>query len=328
MDYGEFDAADLAADTSFRAWVLRKDMEATAFWTNWLTTHPDKGQVVQEAKNLVLALRFQTNEVSESEMAAVKYQIDLLLNEAEVTTMHRLPHRRLRYALVAAAATVLLLIGGWYYLASSAPGKILVQTGFGETKSLRLPDGSLVQLNANSSVTYPRVWSKEKVRTVALTGEAYFNVSKAPAGLHPKFRVQMPGVAIEVKGTAFNVYSRHHQVKVLLEEGKIVVNDSLHMLPGDIMFFAPGVHRRLQADPSQLTAWKQHRLVFRDEPLISIAQQLEDTYGYHIQFGKKRMENLLFTGAGPADDPALLLSAIATVHQLTMKQKHSLIIFE
>lgn len=329
MNYGEYDAADLAADASFQAWVLH-DMDTVDFWARWQSVHPEKEPVLQDARAMVLALRFRTNEVSTEEMNAVKYQIDTLLNDAAIKKNNGQPRRRGLYALGAAlaAASVMLIAVIWYHSGSDTSEKIMVQTGFGEIKTVQLPDGSMVQLNANSSISYPAKWEQDKVRTVVLNGEAYFNVAKSPAGLHPKFRVLMPQVTIEVKGTAFNVYNRHHNIKVLLEEGKIVVNDSLRMQPGDMMLFTPGAHQRLVADAAQLTAWKQHRLVYREESLINVAQQLEDIYGYHIQFSTKRMEGLLFTGSGPAADPAILLKAMATVHQLKMTQHNSVIIFE
>ena len=329
MNYGEYDAADFAADASFQAWVLH-DTDTVSFWADWQSAHPEKERVLQAARAMVLALRFRTNEISMEEMNAVKFQIDTLLNDAAVKKNNGQPRSRGLYFLAAAlaAACVILIAVIWYHSGNDAPEKIMVQTGFGEIKTVQLPDGSIVQLNANSSLVYPAKWQQDKVRTVVLNGEAYFNVAKSPAGLHPKFRVLMPQVTIEVKGTAFNVYNRHHNIQVLLEEGNIVVNDSLHMQPGDMMLFTPGTHQRLLADAAQLTAWKQHRLVYREESLIHVAQQLEDIYGYHIQFRDKRMEGLLFTGSGPAADPAILLKAMATVHQLKMKQENSVIIFE
>lgn len=327
MNYSQFEAADFAGDASFRAWVL--EGTNAAFWESWIPAHPEKEAALQDARALVLALRFRTNEISREEMDAVKGRIDQLLDEPVIKKNNERPRRQWYYAMAAAAAALLLFAGIRYISREEAPiENMMVQTGFGETKTVQLPDGSVVQLNANSSISYPRKWTKENIRTVTLNGEAYFNVSKSPAGLHPKFRVLMPQVTIEVKGTAFNVYHRHEQVKVLLEEGKIVVNDSLDMKPGDMMYFKPGEHHRLQADPAMLTAWKQHRLLFRNTPLINIAQQLEDIYGYRIQFRNKQTEGLLFTGSGPADNPAMLLKAMATVHQLKMKQNNSVIIFE
>lgn len=326
MDYNVYDAADFAADVSFREWVLEGGTDQ-AFWESWQAAHPEKEALLQEARAMVLALRFRTSEVRPHEMEDIKQQIDQLLDES-VKKNNGLWIRRIGYAVSAAAAVLLMFVAVWYYREDRNPEKIFVHTGFGETKTIRLPDGSVVQLNANSAVSYPAQWTKEQVRTVSLEGEAYFNVSKAPAGLHPKFRVLLPDVTIEVKGTAFNVYNRRHTINVLLEEGKIVVNDSLKMAPGDMMQFRGRSPQRLHEDPALLTAWKQRRLVFNNTSLSEIAQQLEDLYGYRIQFRDKRMESLLFTGAAPAGNPGILLQAVATVHQLKMKQNNSVIIFE
>ncbi|NLU93406.1 FecR family protein [Chitinophaga sp. Ak27] len=326
MDYNVYGAADFAADVSFREWVLEGNADQ-AFWESWRAAHPEKEALLQEARVMVLALRFRTNEVCPHEMEDIKQQIDQLLDES-VKKNNGLWIRRIGYAVSAVAAVLIPFIAVWYYQGNHIPEKVYVHTGFGETKTIHLPDGSVVQLNANSAVSYPAQWMKEEVRTVSLEGEAYFNVSKAPAGLHPKFRVLLPDVTIEVKGTAFNVYNRRHTVNVLLEEGKIVVNDSLKMLPGDMMQFRGRSPQRLHADPVQLTAWKQHRLVFSNTSLSEVVQQLEDLYGYRIQFRDKRMESLLFTGSAPASDPGILLQAVATVHQLKMKQHNSVIIFE
>ncbi|RFS21928.1 DUF4974 domain-containing protein [Chitinophaga silvatica] len=329
MNYGDYDAADFAADASFRAWVLEDRSVVARFWENWLAANPDKEGIVMEARALVQALQFQTNEATVEEMAIIKFQIDQLLNEN--VAKKNSGYLRSRWFYAAAASTALLILaGGWYFRKQSTQAIeiAIVQTKFGETKIVKLPDGSTVQLNANSSLSYPKKWTRENVRTVMLDGEAYFNVTKSPAQLHPKFRVQMPQATIEVKGTAFNVYNRHEEVKVLLEEGKIVLNDSLDMQPGDMMRIANGQHQRIHENPMQLTAWKEHRLVYTDLALSKIAQDLKDIYGYQIKFGNKKLEGLLFTGSCSTDDPMLLLSAIATVHQLKMKKNDLMILFE
>lgn len=328
MNYGEYDAADLAVDPSFRAWVLEERADVARFWEKWLATHPEKEYVVQEARMIVQSLQFKTDEVTVDEMASIKAQIDLLLDDTTVKKNNGYLRSRWFYAAAAATAALLIVGGSWFFRKPVSPLLATVKTKFGETKIVQLPDGSVVQLNANSTLSYPVEWKKENIRMVTLEGEAYFNVKKSPPQLHPKFRVQMPDAVIEVKGTSFNVYNRHEIIKVLLEEGKIVLNDSLDMQPGDMMSIAAGKHQRIHEDPSQLTAWKQHRLVYKDFPLSRIAQDLKDLYGYQIRFGSKKTEGLLFTGSSSADDPMLLLTAIATVHQLKMKKNDSMILFE
>ncbi|RZM04132.1 MAG: hypothetical protein EOO88_56140, partial [Pedobacter sp.] len=77
-----------------------------------------------------------------------------------------------------------------------------LSTDNGETYQLRLPDGSLVALNATSSLEYPANFNGKKERRVKLTGEGYFEVAKDKA--HP-FIVKTAEQEVEVLGTHFNV---------------------------------------------------------------------------------------------------------------------------
>lgn len=70
------------------------------------------------------------------------------------------------------------------------------------TAKVQLPDGSIVMLNSNSTLTYPTQFS-DKQREVNLLGEAYFEVTK---DTKRPFVVTTPYQAnIKVYGTQFNV---------------------------------------------------------------------------------------------------------------------------
>ena len=58
MNYGEYDAADFAADASFRAWVLH-GRDAGGFWASWQSAHPEKDALLYDARAIVLALQFR-----------------------------------------------------------------------------------------------------------------------------------------------------------------------------------------------------------------------------------------------------------------------------
>src|SRR5690606_19908053 len=66
---------------------------------------------------------------------------------------------------------------------------------------LILPDGSMVWLNAASSITYPTAFTGSQ-RTVEITGEAYFEVKHYE---NKKFTVSSNQTTTEVLGTHFNV---------------------------------------------------------------------------------------------------------------------------
>ncbi|HWV69717.1 hypothetical protein, partial [Chitinophaga sp.] len=119
MNYSQFEAADFAGDASFRAWVL--EGANAVFWEGWILMHPEKEAALQDARALVLALRFRTNEISREEMDTVKGRIDQLLDEPVIKKNNERPRRQWYYAMAAAAAALLLFAGIRYISLEEAP---------------------------------------------------------------------------------------------------------------------------------------------------------------------------------------------------------------
>ena len=100
---------------------------------------------------------------------------------------------------------------------------------------MKLPDGSIVWLNADSKLSYSESFSR-KNRNVRLEGEGYFEVEH---GEHP-FVIQTDSAQIKVLGTKFNVknYGDENYIKVSLLEGSIVllcINQEFIMKPNQTM---------------------------------------------------------------------------------------------
>ena len=118
---------------------------------------------------------------------------------------------------------------GYLLLTQAADEEHLVEVKASQGSVIRyeLPDGSVVWLNAGSSLSHPAHFI-HKERRVTLHGEAYFEVQ---ADKDSPFYVQTSrGVEVYVYGTRFNVstYEDDSQVSTLLEEGHLCVN-----LPND-----------------------------------------------------------------------------------------------
>ena len=89
-----------------------------------------------------------------------------------------LPARRWQ-PVVAAAVFLLIAWGGWW--ATQTPwNAVRYATDYGETKTVTLPDGSRVILNAHSRLRFSDDWDEPLTREVWLEGEALFKVSKVP----------------------------------------------------------------------------------------------------------------------------------------------------
>src|SRR5579872_616700 len=124
---------------------------------------------------------------------------------------------RLTRVLVVAASLTAIAFGIWWIGARTGHLQYSeIRTGYGEIKSVLLPDSSVVTLNANSTMRIPEQWTEASGRQVWLEGEAYFQVQKKPATAE-KFVVHTKEVDVEVLGTKFNVNARRERAVVSLE---------------------------------------------------------------------------------------------------------------
>jgi transmembrane sensor len=120
-----------------------------------------------------------------------------------------------------AALLTLSVLGVWGFMNLQRSDNELF---FTETRSTiepwtqRLPDGSIVRLNANTKVEVS--FTPEYRRVKLLQGEAHFTVAKDSGR---PFRVFANDVRVQAVGTAFNVRLLKHEVDVLVTEGTVEV---------------------------------------------------------------------------------------------------------
>ncbi|KAF0866721.1 FecR family protein [Pseudomonas sp. LD120] len=108
-------------------------------------------------------------------------------------------------------------------------------------RSVTLADGSLVQLNLGSVLTYSNY--KDQRRVTLNKGEAFFKVSHD--SLHP-FVVKAAQGQVKVTGTQFNVWMYEDQVRVTLLQGSVLVSSNT-ALPGSGLRLEPGMQARYKA---------------------------------------------------------------------------------
>jgi ferric-dicitrate binding protein FerR (iron transport regulator) len=166
-----------------------------------------------------------------------------------------------------------------------------IQTPRGGKYQLVLSDGTVVWLNAASSLRFPVTFSN-KERLVELKGEAYFEVKK---GERP-FRVSLQNSSqIEVKGTAFNVnaYYDEEMMKATLIEGKINF-----MNLGKTQALVPGQQIRLtyeqpekpvveDVDVEKEIAWKNDLFIFKGMDVRSIMREISRWYDIDVVYKGK-----------------------------------------
>lgn len=157
----------------------------------------------------------------------------------------------------------------------------------GRQFQLTLPDGTLVWLNASSSIRFPTQFAG-KERSVSVTGEAYFEVvrnEKMP------FRVLISDQAqVEVLGTHFNVNAFENEdiIKTTLLEGSIRTfankgaQEKLVLQPGEQAQIGKGSIKKVKANPGQVVAWKNGVFDFNDIAFDAAMRQLERWYDIEV----------------------------------------------
>ena len=184
-----------------------------------------------------------------------------------------------------------------------------------------LPDGTEVELNQNSSLTY-YVKKLKRKRCAYLVGEAYFDVK------HDKskpFIVYADGIQITVTGTSFNVNSGGNSIEISLVEGSISVNycdtaKTFNLKAGESLLVNKKtrvIEFESQMDVNNLT-WKTNELIFKNSSLNDVLSRLEKIYNISFSYNSSAIESLKFDGRLSTEDLDVILSTIEITFNLTI----------
>lgn len=171
----------------------------------------------------------------------------------------------------------------------------------GSRSSLMLPDGTEVNLNSGSKLSYSANFSREN-RMVSLSGEAYFQV-KTDAK-HP-FTVRTHDFDILVSGTRFNVcsYGEDQFFTTTLSEGKINLKLSnsgrtLDVKPGEkfVLDRKSSSYTLNPTDVRQETAWKDGEFIFKNISFPDLIKRLERWYDVRLVVDDQRLIKYYYSG--------------------------------
>ena len=194
-----------------------------------------------------------------------------------------------------------------YEVLDNGSGKLeynTLSTTRGEQTQVRLPDGSVVFLNAVSSLRYPTSFKGMDKRLVSLIGEGYFEVAKDKAN---PFVVSTEGQQVEVLGTHFNInsYADEKVVRTTLLEGSVRVSPMNAGVLGGGSVLKPNQQASLiggslnvkPVEGEDIVAWKNGLFVFEAESLESIMRRVERWYDVEVSFGTGVDKNELYIGS-------------------------------
>ena len=211
--------------------------------------------------------------------------------------------------ILAAASCAALLIGGLqmaHYLRAHLPQSDEFATRAGEQIEITLADGSRVWLGPKSKLV---VNFSARTRKLQLSrGEAYFSVKKDKTR---PFVVHSEGGDITAVGTAFNVRNIDQDVTVSVSEGIVTVTpldqplvsspETVRVSSGQQVTFNAdaSVHAlaiKESAAPGERARWRNGILVYRDEPLRTVIQDVARYRQIPLEIRDPLAGNLRYSG--------------------------------
>jgi len=261
----------------------------------------------------------------------------------------------------AAIFIVAFSLGGllFYYIGRNRiayPGQRISEliVPLGSRAHFSLPDGSIVTLNAGSTLKYDNHFGIDE-RVVQLEGEGYFKVAKDEG---KPFIVKTTFLNVTALGTEFNVkaYSLDKTIETTLVNGSIKIEPLTDDNKGEITVLKPNqkltfykensnivdetteseeiietgiqplkvqetraIHSLVKEDVNveSVVSWKENRWIFEQQSLSQIAIELERKFDVEINFESERLKTFSFTGiliAEPIDQVLKVMSDAAPIN--------------
>ncbi|GHB79749.1 FecR family protein [Persicitalea jodogahamensis] len=266
--------------------------------------------------------------------ARLMEQIEEEKTAAPALAQETAPRRSINWRFWSIAASITLLLSASAWLLRRTILYKNIETGYGQTVSFNLSDGSHVTLNANSALSVPRFGFDDEVREVMLKGEAEFLIRHTPND--QRFVVKTSEqFQVEVLGTEFTVFARPRGTRVALNKGKIRLdyqNDSrkkkLLMNPGELVTLDPEgrLTRRHIGKTDQEVAWKEHRFAFDNTSVLEICAIMMENFGVVLQPGSDEIATRTITGNFKAETAEELLMVLVEVLNLRIQKENGRIV--
>jgi ferric-dicitrate binding protein FerR (iron transport regulator) len=194
-------------------------------------------------------------------------------------------------------------------------------------KTYRLPDGSVVTLNINSSISLDRKFNSDS-RDIILKGEAFFEVQHQP--LIP-FRVFTGNSIVEVTGTRFSILEDTSFIRVMVLSGSVSLQSSENPKVETIIaqqesgYIFPDNTLKKQSEINlNNISWKTGQLIFHKTPIKSALQDIAHHFHKQLSIDENLKDSLTaqFTNQ-PLQD---ILEEIRIITSLSVQESDNIIV--
>ena len=244
-----------------------------------------------------------------------------------------------RYWMQIAASLLFIIAGGLTVLTymqrqeinTLAEQNVVIRSGDYGKSLVTLPDGTIVHLNAKSSLTYSQDFGRTD-RKVELSGEGFFEVKK---DTEKKFIVGTGYMDVTVLGTKFNVYAYENKdlVEMSLVEGSVNITTelppyrSINVKPNEKVTYnkITGELKHEQTSNKIETAWMNKELVFRSEPLKNVFDCLSRKFAVTFNVNDEELLNDIYTGTFEDENIESIMRVLKIHYNFEYKNEDNMI---
>lgn len=251
-------------------------------------------------------------------------QVDLKL-ETRKNRTRQLKNIALVVSGMAASLLIFLSLTFYTNLFSSSEATMAMSTTYGSRSEVVLPDGSVVKLNAGSTLEY-HYDQISQTRKVDFSGEAFFEVAKSKK---PFVIETADGLKVKVLGTKFNLsaYPEDRMAQTSLVEGKVELSQgsaNLILMPGQIASLDKKSNeiRYTEGEISHITSWMENKLYMENMSLQEVCTKMERWYDVKITLSDKSLgEKIHYTGVLKEQTVLDVLNALCQLSSIRYELK-------
>ena len=249
--------------------------------------HNELNKLEEQSSTLLSNGEFNWSKSQEEVWGELMQKIDKPAKE-QTKIYHLKSNRLIQYSI---AASVALFIGIAAFMRLYT---VSVEVPAGTHQQALLPDGSSIDLNAGTQISYKPYWWRFN-REVNLSGEAFFNVKKGK-----KFQVVSQNATTEVLGTSFNIYARNTNYEVTCITGSVKVtskeNIGIVLKPSTSAELVDNGNFNIAHNINIHSAisWRDNIFVFNAEPIPKVLSEIARQYNVSITAQLDTM--MLYTG--------------------------------
>ncbi len=317
---------DLLESPLFNEWAESGFNQTHNFTSTSLYLNASK-ESIKLAKTIKSSLRFKSS--NSLDLKKRSSLLKTIHQNIEVTTapVNLKPNKAVNYwKLGSIAATLLILVAVVFTISTNEPDYFA--TGLNENLTQELSDGSIVTLDANSSIQTIGKWKGINPRKVKLENSAFFNVTEGPL-----FSVETDLVTIDVLGTEFFVDTDNEEAVVTVRSGKVRVkpkgepdSETQILEAGDRVVYKKSLgivkSKVSELEISNELAWINGKIVFNKTNYKELKQLIEQRYGKTVNIHPSLLTSQrAIEGTFPTTSLTALLASIETAFDLQINYK-------